>query len=324
MRGWVIAVLCLVWPMAARSALVTDATGRQVALPEQIERVAPAGPPAAVLLAVVAPDLLIGWPGPVSDPARALLSPAAATQPQIPRLTGRDDVSDKIIALKPDVIIDYGDTSARYVDLAVATEKRTGIPTLLLDGALDKIPATVRMLGKILHRPDRADDVARFAEALLSLPRPDSHPTVLYARGPDGLTVAAPGTDVTAVFNVLGWKVMAPDGQGTFRKSTIEAIRALDPDRLVFADPAMQDTLAHDPAWQTVRAVQQGHAVVAPHLPFGWVEEPPSINRLIGLAWLSGGEPLLLASVSNAIFYGHSLTPAECDDVLRGLATIKP
>ena len=31
--------------------------------------------------------------------------------------------------------------------------------------------------------------------------------------------------------------------------------------------------------------------MVAPALPFGWVEEPPSINRLLGLAWLGGHEP---------------------------------
>jgi iron complex transport system substrate-binding protein len=323
MRGWALVAIGLIWSASVTAAQVTDATGRAVDVPDQITRIAPAGPPAAVLLAIVAPDLMVGWPGPVSDPARALLSPDAAKQKQIPRLTGREDVSDKIAALKPDVIIDYGDVSPRYADLATSTQQRTGIPTLLLNGALDKIPETVRLLGQILHRPDRANDVARFAEALLSLPRPDTHPTVVYARGPDGLTVAA-GGDVTAVFDLLGWKILAPEGQGTFRKTSVDAIRALDPDRLVFADPAMLDTLAHDTAWQAVRAVQQGHAVVAPHLPFGWVEEPPSVNQLIGLAWLSGHDPVLLATFSNAVLYGHSLTPAERDDVLRGVVTIKP
>ncbi len=324
MRGWMLLALSLIWSAPAPAVQVTDATGRSVDIPGHIARIAPAGPPAAVLLAIVAPDLMIGWPGPVSDPARTLLPPDAAKLKQIPRLTGRDDVSDRIAALKPDVIIDYGDITPRYADLAISTQQRTGIPTLLLDGALDKIPASVRLLGQILHRPGRADDVARFAEALLSLPRPAGHPTVLYARGPGGLTVAAPGGDVTAVFDLLGWKVLAPEGQGTFRKATVDAIRALDPDRLVFADPAMLETLAHDPAWQAVRAVRQGHAVVAPHLPFGWVEEPPSVNQLIGLAWLSGADPVMLAAVSSAVLYGHTLTLAEREDVLQGVVTIKP
>jgi iron complex transport system substrate-binding protein len=233
-------------------------------------------------------------------------------------------VSDKIKALHPDLILDYGSVSPRYTDLAQATQQRTGIPTLLLDGSLAKIPEVVRLLGQILHRPERAEMVARFAEALLALPLPDAHPTVLYARGPDGLTVAAPGTDVTAVFTRLGWRTLAPDAPGTFRTASIDAIRALDPDMLVFADPAMAETLKQSPAWQSVRAVRQGHAFVSPSYPFGWVEEPPSINRLIGVAWLSGRDPVTLAALSGALLYGHVMTPAELDNLLAGVRGVPP
>ena len=60
--------------------------------------------------------------------------PEAASLPQVPQLTGDDDVAAKIKALKPDLIVDYGDTSQRYIDLAKATQDKTGIPTILLDG----------------------------------------------------------------------------------------------------------------------------------------------------------------------------------------------
>ena len=49
-------------PHAARAATVTDGAGRIVPVPERVERVFPAGPPAAILLYTLAPDLLIGWP----------------------------------------------------------------------------------------------------------------------------------------------------------------------------------------------------------------------------------------------------------------------
>jgi hypothetical protein len=39
-----------------------------------------------------------------------------------------------------------GTLSPRYADLAQATQQRTGIPTLLLNGAPDKIPETLRSL----------------------------------------------------------------------------------------------------------------------------------------------------------------------------------
>jgi iron complex transport system substrate-binding protein len=93
---------------------------------------------------------------------------------------------------------------------------------------------------------------------------------------------------------------------------------------LIFSDRLMRETLKTSADWNTVRAVREGHAVVAPSQPFGWVEEPPSINRLIGLAWLSGRDPLLLAALSNAVLYGHTLTAAERDAVLAGAHAVQP
>jgi iron complex transport system substrate-binding protein len=314
----------IVWPHVGTAAEVVDATGRTVQIADHVVRVVPAGPPAAVLLEALAPDLMAGWPSPLSRDARAILSPDAAKLPQIPRVTGREDVSAQIAALRPDLILDYGTVSPRYAGLAKATQERTGIPTILLDGALARIPDTLRTLGGLLHREVRAGALASFAEALLALPAPTAHPRVLYARGADGLTVAAPATDVTAVFARLGWQVVAPDGQGTFRAASVEAIRALDPDMLVFSDPAMREVVGRSDVWKSVRAVREGHVLVSPSQPFGWVEEPPSINRLIGLAWLEGRDPVTLAALSNAVLYGHTLMPAELDAVLAGVRPVQP
>jgi iron complex transport system substrate-binding protein len=321
----VVLVLSLLWSATALAGEVTDAAGRIVQVPDHVTRVLPAGPPAAVLLAAIAPDLMLGWPSPVPDNTRALLAQAVAKLPQIPRLTGRDDVTEKIQALQPDLIIDYGTVSPRYADLAKTTQQRTGIPTILLDGSLAETPHVVRVLGGILHREGRAETLATFAEALLALPvTPNTHKRVVYARGADGLTVAAPGTDVTEVFTRLGWQVLAPDGSGPFRSSSIEAIHALDPDIVIFSDPAMRDGVMHDDAWRAVRAVREGHALVAPSLPFGWLEEPPSINRLLGLAWLSGHDPVVLAALVNAAVYGRALTPTQLDTVLAAVHSLQP
>lgn len=318
-------LILLGWSGAALAANIVDATGRTVPVLPQIRRVLPAGPPAAVLLAAVAPDLMIGWPSPVSPQARRLLSHEAARLPEVPRLTGREDVNDKIIALKPDLIVDYGTVSPRYSELARATQQRTGIPTILLDGSLDNIPNAFRTLGSILHREARAEQLARFAEALLSLATgPQTLRRVLSARGADGLTVDAPGTDVTEVFTHLGWRVVAPPGSGTFRQASMSEIRTLNPDILVFADPAMSNTLRSSGTWGALQAVREGRALVAPALPFGWTDEPPSINRLLGLAWLAGRDPATLAATFNAVVYGHVLTPTELQTVLAGVRPLPP
>ncbi|WP_158258326.1 ABC transporter substrate-binding protein [Rhodopila globiformis] len=315
----VLLIVVMLWSGATYAAEITDSAGRIVQVPDHVARVLPAGPPAAVLLAALAPDLMIGWPMPLADAARPLLAPGAANLPQIPRVTGHEDVSAAIKPLKPDLIVDYGTISARYADLAQATQERTGVPTILLDGSLVKSSDMIRRLGALLHREQRAETLARFAEALLSLPPPANHPRVLYARGAAGLLAAAPDSDLTEVFRLLGWQVVAPDGNGTFRPTTIDKIRKIDPDVLVFSEPAVRETLAHDDAWKAVRAVSEGHVIIAPSLPFGWIENPPSINRLLGLAWLEGSDPETLAALANAIVYGHVLTPAEHRAVLAPL-----
>ena len=48
-------------PPRLYAATITDATGRAVTTPDHVVRVYPAGPPAAVTLYTLAPDLLLGW-----------------------------------------------------------------------------------------------------------------------------------------------------------------------------------------------------------------------------------------------------------------------
>lgn len=325
LRRAFIAVSLLWWSGTVLAADIVDATGRNVQVPEHIEHILPAGPPAAILLAALAPDLMLGWTSPISDEARAFLSPEAARLPQVPRLTGRDDVLDKVIALRPDLIVDYGTVSPHYADLARATQQRTGVPTLLLDGSLAEIPHVFRSLGNILHREGRAETLAKFTEALLAVPtNQTAHPRVVCARGADGLTVVAPGPDLAETFTHLGWQVVAPPGQGPSRQSSFDDIRALDPDIVVFSDPAMRATLDHSDTWRSLRAVRDGHALVAPALPFGWIDEPPSVNRLLGVAWLSGRDPTTLAALFNAVVYGHVLTPRQLDTLLAGVHSPQP
>lgn len=104
----------------------------------------------------------------------------------------------------------------------------------------------------------------------------------------------------------------------------MDDIRTLDPDILVFSDLTMLKTLAQSDEWRSLRAVRDGHAFVAPSLPFGWVEEPPSINRLLGLAWLSGRDPMTLAATFNAVVYGHVLTPPQLNALLAGAQSPRP
>ncbi len=308
----------------AQAAEIADATGRMVTVPDHVAHVLPAGPPAAVLLEALAPDLMLGFPNPVSPEARAQLAPDAADLPTVPRLTGRQDVTEQVRALHPDLIVDYGDVTPGYSALAEKTQQNLGVPTLLLDGALAKTPAALRTLGAALHREARAETLARLAEALLALPNPAAPHTVVYLRGSDELRAVAPGGTTGEVFAVLGWKLLAPPGEGTFRPAALPQIVALDPDMLLFGDAKMRGVVEHSDAWRALRAVRIGHAYIVPARPFGWVEEPPSLNRLLGYAWLAGHEAATLEAAFGAVVYGHAPTAAELAAVTEGTRPLAP
>ena len=135
---------CVLAPAAgARAAIVTDGAGRAVPVPARVERVFPAGPPAAIFLYTLAPELLLGWPRANRPEEREFLLPDIGSRPEVGRITGRGNTAnlEVVLALKPDLILDVGSSSATYVSLADRVQQQTGIPYALLDGRFDGIAA---------------------------------------------------------------------------------------------------------------------------------------------------------------------------------------
>src|SRR3974390_1262218 len=114
----------------ARATTTTDATGRALQVPATVMRVFPAGPPAAILLYTLAPELLLGWPRANRPEEREFLLPDVGGRPEVGRLTGRGNTAnlESVLALKPDLILDVGSTSTTFVSLAERGPQQTGIP----------------------------------------------------------------------------------------------------------------------------------------------------------------------------------------------------
>src|SRR5712675_2156066 len=118
------------------AAQIEDAAGRIVAIPDRVERVMAAGPTAAVVLYVLAPEKMIGWPSAPRPNEREFILPAARDLPEFGHLTGRGDTANVEVVLKarPDMIFDFGSISPTYVSLAERVQEQTGVPYLLFDG----------------------------------------------------------------------------------------------------------------------------------------------------------------------------------------------
>jgi iron complex transport system substrate-binding protein len=286
----------LLLPRGARAATVTDAAGRAVPIPEKVTRVFPAGPPAAILLYTLAPDLLIGWPRANRAEECEFMIPDVCARPEVGRITGRGNTAnlEVVLALKPDLILDVGSTSETFVSLAKRVQEQTRIPYALLDGRFDAAAATYRTLGQLTHREKDAETLARYAEdtmktisqRIASVPAA-RRPSVYYARGPRGLDTGLGGSINVETIEFLGARNVAAERKGGLALVSVEQVLLWNPDVIVTIDRDFAASVKTDPVWASVAAVKAGRVHLSPKLPFGWVDFPPSVNRLAGLWWLA-------------------------------------
>jgi len=68
----------------------------------------------------------------------------------------------------------------------------------------------------------------------------------------------------------------------------MEQVIVADPEIVLTWDRTFFERVKTDPLWAGVRAVRDGRVYLAPTAPFGWIDRPPSLNRVIGLKWLAG------------------------------------
>lgn len=318
----------------ARAANITDATGRALPIPEKVTRVFPAGPPAAIMLYTLAPDLLIGWPRANRPEEREFLLPDVGSRPEVGRITGRGNTAnlEVVLALKPDLILDVGSTSDTFISLAERVQEQTGIPYALLDGRFVAMPTAYRKLGELVRRRDAGEDFADFTQRTLTtitgriadIPM-EKRPRVYYARGPRGLVTGLGGSINVETIELLARNVASARPGGLVNVS-IEQVLVWNPDVIITIDRDFATNVRKDPAWAGVAAAQSGRVHLSPKLPFGWVDFPPSVNRLIGLWWLGKilypqRFPEDLHAITRDFykrFYHVTLTDAQIARVLEG------
>lgn len=314
----------------------TDASGRTVEIPDHVSRVLTAGPPASVLVYVLAPDKLTGWVREPSADEKAFLTPAVRDLPTFGRLTGQGGTAnmEAVIAARPDLIIDVGSVNATYKSLADKVQQQTGIPYVLIDGSFKNSAATLRQVGDLLGVKPRAEELASYAEntlktlddGLAKVPAAD-RPKVYYGRGPEGLETGLAGSINLEILEAAGaTNVAASAGKGGLSNVSLEQVLGWNPDVILAASPKFAAGVEADPSWTSVNAVKAGKVFATPALPFGWFDSPPGINRLIGIRWLEallypktfGGDLKADVRTFFKLFYQVDVTEAQVDALLKG------
>ncbi|MGE8546025.1 MAG: ABC transporter substrate-binding protein [Alcaligenes sp.] len=302
--------------------------------PAQVRTVVAAGPPASVLVYCLAPQTLAGWPFQLAPPAQALLRQAGSDRPYLGRLAGRGNTLslERLLALRPDLVLDIGDVNPFYESAARAVQEQTGIPYVLMGGRLQDSPAQLEQAGLLLGQAARGRRLAEQARMALDRARQAASGRAgglkaYLARGRDGLETGLGQSIHTEVLRLCGLTVMGDARQDNrLGRISHEQLLAWEPDMLFAQDEAFFQLARSQAPWNRLKAVREGRLYRVPAWPFGWLDGPPGINRLSGLIWLSAlldgpaAVPGMIRDLRafHASFYGMALTQAQMERLLQG------
>ncbi len=305
---------------------VTDATGREVTVPEDPERVICSGPGCLRLLTylqaeerAVAVDDMEGRRPAFDARPYAMANPSLAGLPVFGEFRGQDN-PELILSLDPQPQLVFRTYPLMGAD-PLETESRTGIPVVVVGyGRLwpdrTELYTALRTMGGILDRGERAEEVIAYIDSLVAdlqtrtagLGRgasPSCYVGGIAYRGPHGLQSTEPAYPPLMLLGAGSaalpedWDQEPPEHADVAR----EQIVAWDPD-IIFVDASTMQSdpqasalyqLSTDPAYSTLSAVRSGEVYCLP--PYNWY------TKNFG------------SVLANAYFLGKVLYPERFEDI---------
>jgi iron complex transport system substrate-binding protein len=295
--AWIAILVFVLFAAPGPAGAFIDSAERYVMVPDKVARVMAADQPAAVLVFVLAPEKLVGWSAPLSRGQRAYLPAKFVRLPITGQLVRPNpaETAQSVARMRPDLIIESGPVSSEAAVRADWIQQQTGVPYIVLDNSIQTDPAMLRSIGAMLGAGQRGEDLANYADyaigslrGKLLIASATDRPLVYYGRGPDGLDAALAGSQAIADIDQAGViNVAARLGHGELTRVTREQIFSWDPTIIIAEERSFYDALLRSPGWRGLTAVANRRVYLAPAHPFGWIDDPPGVNRIIGLYWLT-------------------------------------
>jgi len=152
-----------------------------------------------------------------------------------------------------------------------------------------------KLVGQIAQEETRASALAKYAQDTVSdiarrvekIPA-GKRPLVYYGRGQQGLNTGLAGSiNVECIEQLGAVNVAAELGRGGLVQVSIEQVLRRNPDVVITIDSNFYSAARGHPLRRELSAIRAGCIHLAPNVPFGWIDFPPLIYRLIGLRWLA-------------------------------------
>lgn len=314
----------------------TDSAGRTVEVPVNIERIAPSGHTANQVLLTMAPEKMVGLSQELTEDQQKYLGVDMSDLPVFGAIFGaKGDLNkEAIAAADPQVIIDTGTLDDDVASGLDQLQEELGIPCVFIETNMDDYGTAYEMLGDLLGMEERGQELSEYCQnaydqvvdVMSGIPE-DDRANVLYLLGEDGTNVIAKGTQQAEVVDLCADNLAVmdnPSNTGMGSETSLEQIALWNPDIIIFASGSVYSTVADDPAWDGIAAIDNGDYYEAPGTPYNWLNSPPTVNQVMGMQWL----PRLLYpdrfddSIQDvtrsyySLFYGYDLSDEELDDLV--------
>lgn len=275
----------------------TDDAGRQVEIPSKITRIVPSGQLAQIVLFSIAPDMLTGISSKWDNDSIKYVDSKYRNLPVVGQFYGASDLNlEEIAKVNPQVIIDVGEAKSTIVKDMDNISKQVGIPTIHIDAKTATMGDAYRKLGKLLGKEKEADALAKYCEdtykntQAIAKKVGDKKVKLIYCTGTDGLNVLAKGSYHAEVIDLLSNNaavVKDISSKGSGNPVDMEQIMMWDPDVIIFSPGSIYSTVAQKKEWQGLTAIKTGKYCEVPSVPYNWLGTPPSINRYLGMVWMT-------------------------------------
>ncbi len=315
----------------------TDSCGRVVDVPVDIQRIVPSGSYAQIILYTLCPEKLISLSTGITRKQKPYFDEEMQSLPVTGQFYGGGSTVnyEEIISLAPDIIIDIGEAKDSIAEDMDQLQEKTGIPVIFIEADLATMAEAYDALGAFLGVEEQGSACAAYirnvfsetAEKTAQL-KESERKRVLYAQGEYGTEVLGRGSIHAEVLEYAGAvnvaelpEVVSKGGN----EVSMEQILQWNPEVVILAPDANYDEIFDDALWAGVQAVQNGAVYEAPIGPYNWMDQPPSVQRVLAIQWLANllypelfdYDMVKQAQEFYSLFWHYDLSQEEAEALLQ-------
>ena len=282
--------------MVSQTREFTDSLGRVVSVDKNIERMAPTGKLSQIILYTMDYERMVGVSSRQSASLDEYFDKDFLDLPVFGTFYGaKANLNmEAVISADPQIVIDLGEFKGSKEEMIKdldTLQDNLGIPVVFIEAYLDDMGTTYRMLGDLLNLEEEGEQKAQLCEAIIDRANEANQKitdkkTIYFGVGQDGLTSYPKNSFRTQTLRLAGLENVV-EGKGNNVIVSPEQLIIWNPDVIIVdQEGSYEKFTAPNSPFSEISAVKNNRVYEIPEGPFSWIDNPPAVNRLLGIDWL--------------------------------------